>query len=680
MEILFRNELHNSSSLYLRQHANNPVHWQMWSESIFEKAIQLDKPILLSIGYSACHWCHVMEHESFEDDQTAAFMNAHFINVKVDREERPDLDDIFMEALQALTGSGGWPLNMFLTSEGKPFYGGTYFPPKPAHGKPSWLDVLAFIHDHWKNKRTLVLDQAEKLTSRIEDSNTVFRNLKPINNQLGSHAIDYTLIRDRLLQNADVNQGGFGDRPKFPQFSALSALMHYAHYYNDSTSLHHAFRSLEAILQGGIYDQLGGGLSRYSTDEKWFAPHFEKMLYDNALLIDTLSDAYRIEPRNSFKKAIIETIDFLEREMKDHLGGYYAAIDADSEGEEGAYYVWTFDEIESCIGAHRFNVLKDYWGIKSEGNWEGKNILSVQTSRQAMIDMHGNEFDQIEMEASQMLFNKRQERIRPNTDTKIILSWNALLLKAFTKAYAALTDHTYFEKARSLYEFLTCRFIEKNQAVAHQIQNDHRIGHPFLEDVACLMEACMHYQQISGNQSALDIACQLANQVIKHHQVEGGANFYFASSVQTDLLLRKVNLIDSPMPSGNSIMFSNLFRLARYMDRSDWEERSEAMQKEVSEAMMRYPLSFSNWIAASICNTQPCEEWVITGMNGKPELEKLNAQFAPHRITQSFFEKWNKEYPLAAGKKFNDQTNVYKCVNGSCQQPTPSVFEILKTS
>jgi hypothetical protein len=425
---------------------------------------------------------------------------------------------------------------------------------------------------------------------------------------------------------------------------------------------------------------LGGGLSRYSTDEKWFAPHFEKMLYDNALLIDTLSDAYRMEPRNSFKKAIIETIEFLEREMKDPSGGYYAAIDADSEGEEGAYYVWTFDEIESCIGAHRLNILQDYWGIKSEGNWEGKNILSVQTSRQAMIAKHGNDFERIEMEARQLLLNKRQERERPNTDTKIILSWNGLLLKAFTKAYAALTDHSYFEKAQGLYEYLTCQFIEQKQVIAHQIQDEQRMGRPFLEDVACIIDACLHYQQVSGNQAALETACQLANQVFDYHQVEGSSNFYFASSLQTDLLLRKVNLIDSPIPSGNSIMFGNLARLARYMDRKDWEEQSDAMQHEVSEAMLRYPLSFSNWIAVSICRAQLNEEWVITGINGSIELEKLNAQFAPHRITQSFFEQWQKDYPLVLGKKFNHETNVYKCINRTCQQPAPSVFEILKTS
>ena len=683
MERIFRNELEHASSLYLRQHAHNPVHWQPWSQEILELARVLDRPILISIGYSACHWCHVMERESFEDPQTAAFMNANFINVKVDREERPDLDDIYMEALQALTGSGGWPLNMFLTTSGKPFYGGTYFPPLPAHGRPSWLDVLAFIRDHWDNKRTLVEEQADRLTKQIEGSSRVFQDMQlpaDMNNEKSSSMIQ---LADRILQSADANQGGFGDRPKFPHFSTLSVLLATSHYQQKTSYADHAFRSLDAMLRGGIYDQLGGGLARYSTDEKWFAPHFEKMLYDNALFLDVLSDAYKLNKQEHYRQVMLDILAFCRRELKDESGGFYAAIDADSEGEEGAYYVWSVSEFEKVLGKERALKWIDFWGMTLEGNWEGHNILHESQQRVAFAEKWGMDersfIEELEV-VRQALMKCRQQRVKPATDQKVILAWNSMLLTAFTKAYAALGEETFYEEATALFIYLKKKFVQSGSIIGHQVYAGEVSGHTYLDDAAFFIAACLDYQEISGDQSALVLAEQLTQEVLDAFDSEEGVFLQYTGKHQQDLLFRKINCLDSPMPSANSVMCGNLIRLGVLFDCEAWQVRGKAMLTGMIGAIQRYPLSFSGWAIRWICTEQSSEEWVLTGKKSKETLSQLIALYGPHRIIQTFFCNPEQSFPLLVGKAIDESCCIYRCLNQSCQPPEQSLLEILKPS
>ena len=447
-----KNELSHETSPYLLQHAHNPVHWQPWSEQALQAAKEADKPILVSIGYSACHWCHVMERESFENDATAAIMNKHFVNIKIDREERPDLDHIYMDAVQAMTGSGGWPLNVFLTPGGKPFYGGTYFPPEKAFNRASWTDVLLSIHDAWTNKRSEMEAQAETLTEHIKKSNN-FGQIKNVIKVEAGEALftkeDCEAITKNLLAVADKEEGGFGKAPKFPQTFSINCLLQSAYFLDDKEALAQAELSLQKMFYGGIYDQLAGGLCRYSTDNEWLAPHFEKMLYDNALFIIALSNAYSLTKKEVYKTAIIRTCDFLFSEMKNAAGGFYAALDADSEGVEGKFYVWDKVETEALLkkDAAFFN---EYFDVTAHGNWEEKNILRILHPLEkvaAKYKISVDEANEIIERSKKALLAERNKRIRPGTDDKILLGWNALLITALCKAFAALQRDEYKSEA-----------------------------------------------------------------------------------------------------------------------------------------------------------------------------------------------------------------------------------------
>jgi len=385
----FTNDLIHESSPYLHQHAHNPVNWMPWSEKALNLAQEMDKPILVSIGYAACHWCHVMERESFEDENIAKFMNENFVNIKIDREERPDLDHIYMEAVQVISGSGGWPLNVFLNSNGKPFYGGTYFPPTKAYNRSTWMEVLSFIHNLWHNNRSLVENQVNQLMNHLNQLGIPYKSSIILNqtSEIFSRELCET-INKKLMTNADTENGGFGSAPKFPQTFSIAYLLGFGYFLNDEASTNHAVKSLDALLNGGIYDHLNGGLARYSTDNKWLAPHFEKMLYDNALFIDVLCDAYKITKNKKYQIAIEKTIDFCLNELGGENGGFYAAIDADSEGEEGKFYVWSQREIETILGHDAALVSKYYGGLK-EGNWEGKNILHISKSSEIFAEENG---------------------------------------------------------------------------------------------------------------------------------------------------------------------------------------------------------------------------------------------------------------------------------------------------
>jgi uncharacterized protein YyaL (SSP411 family) len=423
----FMNEKHTNhlikeTSPYLLQHAHNPVDWYPWGEEALEKARSADKPILVSIGYSACHWCHVMERESFEDEDTAALMNEHFVNIKIDREERPDLDHIYMDAVQAMTGSGGWPLNVFLTPKLKPFFGGTYFPPARAFNRSSWKEVITAVASAYKNKKSEIEEQAETLLKHLVEANNLQNGGGII--ELASERPSLQAIADNLLKTADKEWGGFGNPPKFPHtFSILYLIRHY-HFSGHKPSLDHALLSLDKLMMGGIYDQLGGGFARYATDRRWQIPHFEKMLYDNALLLEAFTEAYQLTKKKQYADVIRETIGFLQREMMSPEGGFYSALDADSEGVEGKYYTWDINEVKTLLDDDS-EVFCEVFDVSDSGNWEQTNILWMPQSLQKLSDVQSGERATRLKESKEKLFAARQKRVRPGLDDKVILCWNA---------------------------------------------------------------------------------------------------------------------------------------------------------------------------------------------------------------------------------------------------------------
>ncbi|MBL7825454.1 MAG: thioredoxin domain-containing protein, partial [Saprospiraceae bacterium] len=627
--------------------------------------------------YSTCHWCHVMERESFEDPAVATLMNEHYINIKVDREERPDVDAIYMEACQILTGGGGWPLNCFLTPEGKPFYAGTYFPPRPAHNRPSWTDVLTYLADIWANKRETALDQAERLTGYIR------KDAPPVIAPPDSapEMASMPAVFERIKNQFDFASGGFGGAPKFPSSMAIRFLMEYAWYYKHAEALQHAFFSLEKMISGGIYDQLGGGFARYATDREWMVPHFEKMLYDNALLICALSDAYKMAAANSaddrfailFEDAITETLDFVAREMTNPEGGFYAAQDADSEGVEGKFYVWDQSEIEAALGekAETFNA---FYGVEPGGNWEYANILfrnpDTQTLAQSHL-LHRNFKPQRDA-----LLAIRSKRIWPLLDTKILLDWNALMCSAYAQAYGALGKEAYKDAAiRNIDYILTHlrRPVNTPQSVLplkHALNQDEA----FLDDYAFFIAALLDVYEITFDIAYLKWAISYTELVEQAFFDPDQHSFYFTQTGQQDIIVRKKDFYDNATPSGNSVMAHNFQRLGMLYDRHDWRLRAEKMLETMQASITQFPLSFSNWALALLHQVHPAVEIAVVGDDALEKARAIQKTFLPNKIMAASTDS-SSELPLLDGKVGNRQSWIYLCHNFSCQKPVVSLEE-----
>ncbi|MEO8769271.1 MAG: thioredoxin domain-containing protein [Ferruginibacter sp.] len=679
MEHAFTNELIHETSPYLLQHAHNPVQWHPWGESALAKAKELDKPILVSIGYAACHWCHVMERESFENEEVAAYMNEHFINIKIDREERPDLDHIYMEAVQAIAGNGGWPLNVFLTTEAKPFYGGTYFPPQKAFNRPSWKEILFFINDTWKKRRDEIEQQAETLLDHI-NSSTNFISKSSLNNEVKGEN-DFTeeqckLINDNILKSADTLYGGFGNAPKFPQTFTIQYLLQYGHHFKDEKSLQHAEFSLRKMLEGGIYDQLAGGLARYSTDATWLAPHFEKMLYDNALLVGVLCDAYQVTGNIFYKNAIERTLAFFINEMQHPEGGFYAALDADSEGVEGKFYVWDKQEIDHILGQDA-EIFCKWYGVTEKGNWEEKNILHITKPASIFANEHAISIIELEgliKSSESKLLAERYKRIPPATDDKILLGWNALLLTAFCKASAALGNEDYKNNAISLFNFLIEKFSKEGDVVYHSYKNNQAKHPAYLDDYAYLIQSCILLQQLIPGDEYLLYAKRMTSYVVDHFQNEEIGFFYYTNKGQTDVIARKVEIYDSAIPSGNSIMAENLFYLAIVFDDRGWWLNANKMLKSLSEIIFKYPTSFGIWANIIVKQVAGVNEIVITGKNVETILKEVLRIYLPGKVLHSASSEGN--LPLLKNKIYGNEPLIYLCKNYTCSPPVLDVSEL----
>ncbi len=676
-----KNELIHESSPYLLQHAQNPVHWQPWGEKALQLAKEMDKPILVSIGYAACHWCHVMERESFENEDTAALMNAFFINIKIDREERPDLDHIYIDAVQAIAGNGGWPLNVFLTPEGKPFYGGTYFPPVQAYNRPSWQNVLHNIHDAWLTKRDKMEEQAETLTEHLKKSNHFGQINNNISIPIGENAFskeDCINIVNNLMATADKEKGGFGNAPKFPQTFSINILLQGALFLGDNGALNHAECCLKKMLEGGIYDQLAGGLCRYSTDAEWLAPHFEKMLYDNALFLVTLANAHLLTKKDIYKKGIQHTMEFIFAEMKNKNGGYYAAIDADSEGVEGKFYVWDKAEIDTVLekDAPLFN---DYFNVTEKGNWEQKNILRILKPLAEIAELHklGHEkAETIINQAIKKLLLVRNKRIRPTTDDKILLGWNALLITAFCKTYAALQNEEYKIAAIELFSFIESSFNETSNNYYHTYKNGEAKYPAFLDDYAYYIQACIHLQEITGQEHYLHKAASLTLHVLKNFADNESEYLFFTAMHQKDVVMRKIELYDGAIPSANAVMAQNIHYLSVVFNNSAWQQKSLAMIFSLKKIITKHPGSFGIWAAQAMNIAVGFNEIVIIGTNMIPQLQQVLLHFLPNNILQCS----NKisDMPLLAKKEVFPKTYLYLCRNYMCIKPLGNADELIQ--
>jgi len=670
------NLLIRETSPYLLQHAYNPVYWYPWGEQALQKAFIEQKPILVSIGYAACHWCHVMERESFENDQTASFMNEHFINIKIDREERPDLDHIYMDALQAMNGSGGWPLNVFLTPEGKPFYGGTYFPPIRAYNRASWTEVLQGIQQAWQHKRDEIYAQAENLTSHLQKSNA-FGISAPTDEKLFTQDT-LTAITQEVLKNADTQWGGFGNAPKFPQTATITYLLRYCHFTDNENARAHALLTLDKLAQGGIYDQVGGGFARYSTDSEWLAPHFEKMLYDNALLVAVYSEAYQLTKKESYRSVIANTIEFVVRELMSEEGGFYAALDADSEGVEGKFYTWSEQEIDELLGDKAF-LFKEIYNVQSSGNWEHTNILWLPVSVEEYCRKHGLEEQDIQVQLQNcrhLLFEKRKSRIRPLLDDKIILGWNALFNKALSKAYAATGEESYRTLAIRNMHFLFSRF-QNSEGNFHHTYKAKACYPAFLEDLAFLADALMCLQEITSDTDWLLKAKEVAHLLIRDFSDENSPFFFYTPAYQTDVIVRKKEVYDGAVPSGNSVMAVVLHRLSLLFDLPEWGQKSQQMVKIVGNAIKRYPTSFGNWACALQEITLGTNEIAVVGPKAANTHFAILKAYIPHRIVMSSV-KSDDRFPLLRGKITDSLSTIWICRDTVCYPPVNSTSALLE--
>lgn len=666
------NKLAKESSPYLQQHAHNPVDWYPWGEEAFEKAASEHKPVLVSIGYATCHWCHVMEKESFENEEVAAFMNDHFVCIKVDREEHPDVDHFYMDALLAMQQSGGWPLNMFVTPDKLPFYGGTYFPPQKIYHRPSWMEVLEAMRLTWHQRREEAERQAVQLKRFLEQSYLYETESAPV-------TIDTDVLIQTLARQYDAVNGGFGMAPKFPGFNVTRMLLQVARSTAHTEAPEMALFTLRKILAGGIYDVVGGGLCRYATDSEWKVPHFEKMLYDNALLLTVLSQAYTFQQDRLFKHRIEQVIRFCSDTLgKDGL--FMSALDADSEGEEGKYYVWTYDELEATDGF--CEAIEAFWGLRREGNWEeGKNILHQERSDEDIIrtfELMPREWELMKQQFLMALWHKRQLRVPPVTDTKIMLDQNALMATALLQAYKALGNENYRELGLNVTAGLIQRFVDvEQQAVWHISDADTGKKIPAnLDDIAYLLQALLHAYSVTSDAAYMSLVGFLTEYATAYFSDEQSILFRFSDSRRQDVAVRKIAVHDGAVLSSNAIMCENLWWAGQIQADLEMTARARRMLESQRGAAQRYPVAYASWIVNAVRMQQG---WSIVKKNTPV------TSFEQHIFYNRFLEQ-KLLYHMSPGEagaagdgNFNTGNGVIEfqeCNEGYCKMPVNTVFEL----
>jgi len=664
----YTNHLINESSPYLLQHAHNPVNWYPWGKEALEMAQKENKPLIVSIGYSSCHWCHVMEHESFEDEEVARIMNEHFVCIKVDREEHPDVDQIYMNALQLISGRGGWPLNCFTLPDGSPFFGGTYFP------KDQWISVLQQISTLFTTTPQKVEEYAAQLEAGIRQSELIVKA-----DTSGEKPKERTLQKmvERWEKMMDHTHGGPNRAPKFPLPNNYEFLLRYAWKTNNQQLLEHVELTLKKMACGGIYDQVGGGFARYSTDEKWKVPHFEKMLYDNAQLVSLYSHAYQNFKNPLFKKVVEETLTFIKREMTSPEGVFYAAIDADSEGEEGKYYVWTKDELEKKMGNDK-TIFFEYYRINKDAFWEDGNYILMRTEHPERLAVEqGIRIDELHKKIDGLktkLLAVRDKRIRPGLDDKSLTSWNAMMITAYLDAYLVFDNPEYLKTAFTSIEVIEKNFKKKDGGLYHTYKEGAAKINGLLDDYACMIDAYVTLYATTLNDEWLLKANELAKYVQQHFYDHESGMFFYTSDENDVLITRKTEIFDNVIPSSNSIMARNLKKLAFYFDNKAFEKISKQMLFNMENEMIEYGSGYSNWAQLMLDFLDHNYEIVICGKDAISKLKELQKNYSPN-ILWAGTTKRNDHFSFLKSRFVTDKTFIYICENNTCQLPLEKVSD-----
>ena len=672
------NHLQNETSPYLLQHVDNPVDWYPWGPEAMRLAEEQDKPILLSIGYAACHWCHVMAHESFEDEATAAQMNADFVNVKVDREERPDIDSIYMQAVNAMIGRGGWPMTVFLTPGGKPFYAGTYFPNEPRHGMPSFRQVLTGVTEAWNKDRENVLQSAGQVAEQLQALSDV---------GFEAQALDAEVFRSAvrgLTRRFDPSWGGFGDAPKFPQAMTIEFLLREFVRDGSSKALEMAEVTLRKMAQGGMYDQIGGGFARYSVDHRWLLPHFEKMLYDNAQLARVYLHAWQVTGEELYRRVSVETLDYVLLEMRHEAGGFYSSQDADSEGVEGKFYVWSGDEIREALGEDADMFMRIY-GVSDEGNWEGKNILNLHLDPEALATQLGMDSGRLAARmaaARTKLYEVRSRRIWPGLDDKVLTSWNGLMLAAFAEAGRAFERPDYLEAARSNAEFLYCtmrresgRLFRTWKAGADAKYN------AYLEDYAFLADGLLALYEATFETRWLDWARELGDLMLFHFRDTQNGGFFDTSDDHEQLIHRPKDLQDNAVPSASSMAATVLLKLSLLTGNGEHWQVAERSVATMGQFMSQYPSGFAQWLnACSFIQGEPREIALVGSQEQlRPLLAVARAGYRPFQVVAAGVAGDEAPVPLLENRgQIDGKGTAYVCRQFLCQAPVTSPDELAR--
>ncbi|MBC8455204.1 MAG: thioredoxin domain-containing protein [Flavobacteriales bacterium] len=667
------NNLINETSPYLLQHAYNPVDWNPWNKQYLEKAKKENKLIIISIGYSSCHWCHVMEKESFEDSLVASIMNEKYISIKVDREERPDVDQVYMNAVQLMTGSGGWPLNVVTLPDGRPIWGGTYFP------KDQWINALTQISDLYNKEPERFINYADTLEKGIKSLDIITTN---DNQELSSIDIDKHI--GSLVNKIDKKNGGFSGAPKFMMPNNIHFLLRSAYQNNDKETLKLVNLTLEKMAYGGVYDQIGGGFSRYSTDEKWHIPHFEKMLYDNAQLISLYSDAYLITNNELYKNVVYETINFVLKELTNSNGGFYSSIDADSKSldgkeNEGAYYVWKEDELKKLL-KDEFIVFSDYYNINKYGYWEDDNYVLIKNkSDAAFAKAHNLSKEEVSKKIDawkKILIKARDKRSRPNIDDKILTSWNGLMIDAFIDAYRVFKDKDFLDVASSSAEFILKNMKKSDGGLYHSHKDGKSKINGYLEDYATTIQAFLNLYENTLDEKWLNTSNDLIKYTYKNFFNTETNMFYFTSTLDDKLISRTVEFRDNVIPSSNSIMANNLFKLSHYFDNNIYLSSSQQMVNNIKDQIALYPSGFSNWMNLILNINKNFYEIAVVGNTAIEKIKELNENYLPNKIIIGSLE--SNPLPLLKNRFVEGETYIYVCVNKACKMPVKTVKEALK--
>ncbi len=668
------NNLIHETSPYLLQHAHNPVEWYGWNDEALNKAKNENKPIFLSIGYSSCHWCHVMAHESFENDEVAKFMNENFVNIKVDREERPDIDDIYQKVCQIATGQGGWPLSIFLTPDQKPFYVGTYFPVLDSYGRPGFGSICRQLSQAWKEKPKDIEKAAENFLDALNKTETI-----KVPSKLERSLLDEAAMN--LYQLGDSTYGGFGSAPKFPNAANVSFLFHYAKLSGLSKFTEFGLKTLNKMAKGGIFDQIGGGFHRYSTDSKWLVPHFEKMLYDNALIPVNYAEAYQITKDPFYLEVLRKTLDFVLREMTSSEGGFYSAYDADSEGVEGKFYVWKKSEIKEILGDDS-DLFCLYYDVTDGGNWEGNNILCNNLNISTVAFNFGISEDKVReilKECSEKLLKVRSTRISPGLDDKILVSWNSLMITAFAKGYRVTNDQRYLDAAKNCISF-----IEKNLYKDEKLLRTFKAGtakiNGYLEDYSYFANALLDVFEVEPDSKYLKLALNLGDHLVDHFWDSESNSFFMTSDDHEKLIIRPKSNYDLSLPSGNSVSSFVMLRLYHLSQKQEFLDITTKILESQAQMAAENPFGFGYLLnTLSIYLEKPVEITIINTENSEL-CKNLQTNYLPNSFMITLHNSSQlqnlSEYPFFAGKTFEEKTNVFVCKNFACSLPLKTLDEI----